>query len=141
MANILIVDSYFPIGLLYREVLQDSGHRVFLATSGKQASLLALHENIDVAVVNDELPDFEAEELLGKLKQFQPHILGLLSISSTFGSPINPDLWDAIFIKTNDFRVLESEAERLCQESSSTVSPLLKEHEEQEIGPRYDRAT
>lgn len=141
MANILIVDTYPSIGLLYREVLQEQGHRVLVALSGEEALRLALCEPIDIVVLDDRLPDFEADELLRKLKRVQPHILGVLSVSSTFGSPINADLWDAIFVKTNDFGVLESAVERLCHESSSTVSPPLKQHEEQEIAPRYSGAT
>lgn len=137
MVNILIVDSYFSVGLLYREVLQERGHRVFIALSGKEALLFGLHQDIDIVVVDDSLPDLDAEELLRKLKLLQPHMRSILSISSTFGSPTKPDLWGAFFIKSNDFRVLESEVERLCQGSSSTVSPLLKENEEQEIVPRY----
>ena len=131
MVNILIVDSYFSVGLLYREVLQERGHRVFIALSGKEALLFGLHQDIDIVVVDDSLPDLDAEELLRKLKLLQPHMRSILSISSTFGSPTKPDLWGAFFIKSNDFRVLESEVERLCQGSSSTVSPLLKENEEQ----------
>lgn len=137
MANILIADTYPSIGLLYREVLQEQGHRVLVALSGKEALRLSLREPIDIVVLDDRLPDFEAEELLAKLKRDQPGIRGILSVSHTFGSVTNPGSWDAIIVKTNDFTVLESEVERLCQETSSTVSPLPKEHEEQEIAPRY----
>ena len=85
MAKILIVDNYLSIGLLYREVLQDQGHSVFVAMNGKEASLRALYERIDIAVVDDKLPDFEAEKVLERLKRLQPHMRGILSISSTFG--------------------------------------------------------
>ena len=137
MANILIADKYPSIGLLYREVLQEQGHRVLVALSGKEAFRLSLCEPIDIVVLDDGLPDFEAEELLAKLKRYRPGMRGVLSVSKIFGSVTNPGFWDAIFIKTNDFRVLESEVEMLCQESSSTVSPLLKANEEEENAPRY----
>ena len=118
MANILIVDSYLSIGLLYREVLQEQGHCVFVTVSGKEALLLGLHENIDIAVVDDRLLDFDADGLLRRLKKLQPQMLGVLSVSSTFGLPANPGLWDAFFLKSNDFRILEAEIERLWRESS-----------------------
>jgi response regulator RpfG family c-di-GMP phosphodiesterase len=127
--------------LLYREVLQDEGHRVFVAMNGKQALLLAQHERIDVVIVADKLPDFEAEDVLGTVKELQPHIRGILSFSSIFGSGLNARLWDGIVSKTHDFRILASEVERLCNESSSTMSPSLQENEEQEIASRYGRAT
>ena len=109
MVNILLVDNYLPIGLLYREVLQDQGHRVFVALSGKQACLLAQQERIDLVIVDDKLPDSKAEDVLGILKGFQPHIRSILSFSSTFRSTLHAHLWDGIISKTHDFRVLESE--------------------------------
>ena len=141
MANILVVDDYLSIGLLYREVLQEQGHSVFVALSGKEALLLALYEGIDIVVVDDKLPDFEAEEVLGRLKRLQPHMRGILSFSSTFGLPRNAPLWDGIFIKTHDFTILEAEIERLWRETSKAVSASLLQNEEDEIAPRYDRAT
>lgn len=136
MANILIADSYVSIGLLYREVLQDMGHQVFVALSGKEALLLALYEGIDIVVVDDKLPDFEAEEVLGRLKRIQPHMRGILSFSSTFGLPRNASLWDGIFIKTNDFTILEAEIERLWRESSRAVSIPLRQYKEHQIEGR-----
>jgi CheY-like chemotaxis protein len=137
MANILIVDSYLSIGLLYREVLHERGHRVFLAMSGKDALVCVLHEDIDIAVVDDKLSDFGAEELLDRLKQHRPGVRGILSLSSTFASVPEPGFWEAMFSKTHDFRVLESVVENLCSDSSSIASPLLKKTEEQKIVPRY----
>jgi response regulator RpfG family c-di-GMP phosphodiesterase len=130
VGNILIVDNYLSIGLLYREVLQEEGHRVFVAMNGKQASFLAQHERIDLVVVDDKLPDSEAEDVLRIVKGFQPHIRGILSFSSTFRSTFNAPVWDGVISKTHDFRVLESEVARVCHESSSPVSPLVAEKEE-----------
>jgi DNA-binding response OmpR family regulator len=115
MANILIVDSYLSIGLLYREVLREKGHRVFVMLSGQEAVHLARHENIDIAVVDDKLRDFEAERVLERLKQLQPHIRGILSVSRDFDLSVNARLWNGIFVKSNDFNVLESEIKRICQ--------------------------
>lgn len=125
MANILLVDNCLSIGLLYREVLQDDGHRVFVAMNGKQAFLLAQYERIDVVIVDDKLPDSEAEDVLRTLQGFQPHIRAILSFSSTFGSGLNARLWDGIVNKTHDFRILGSEVEKLCHESFSTMPPSL----------------
>jgi two-component system response regulator (stage 0 sporulation protein F) len=141
MVNILLVDNYLSIGLLYREVLQDQGHRVFVAMSGKQACRLAQYERIDLVIVDDKLPDSKAEDVLRILKGFQPHIRSILSFSSTLRSTLNAHLWDGIISKTHDFRVLESEVEKLCHQPSSTVSPLVEENEEEEIAPRYGQAT
>ena len=82
---------------------------------------MACIKTSDIAVVDDKLPDFNADELLRKLKQLQPDMFGVLSVSSTFGLLTNPGLWDAIFLKTNDFRILEAEIERLWRETSIAV--------------------
>lgn len=140
MASILIADNYLSIGLLYREVLEEQGHDVFVASSGKEAYLLALYKSIEIAVVDDKLPDFEAEEVFGKLKQLQPHIRGILTISSTFGTPENASLWDGIFIKTQDFTILEAQIKRLLQESSSAVSKPLHLEQEHQIAAKSTSA-
>lgn len=116
MVHILEADSYLAIGLLYRDVLQDQGHAVSLATSGREACLLGLKKRFDIAIVDDRLPDFDPEELLGELRRRQPHIRGILSVSSIFGPRGNPRLWDGTFNKTHDFRILLAEVARLWQE-------------------------
>ena len=112
MANILIVDNYLSIGLYYREVLQDEGHRVLVEMSGKEALLLALHKRVDIILVDDKLPYFEAQEDLGKMKRIQPHTRDILSIASTFIPSVNSSLWDGIFIKTHDFTILKAEIKK-----------------------------
>ncbi len=121
MATILVVDEYLSIGLLYREVLQDEGHLVFVALSGKEALDLALHERVDLAIVDDTLPDVEADELLRELKQLQEPVKGILDISSDFSSPHDPHLWDGIFIKSNNFIILQAKVKRLLEKSSGTI--------------------
>ncbi len=140
MANILIVDNYLSIGLLFREVLQDEGHRVLVARSGREALLLALHERIDIVVVDDKLPDFEAEEVLGKLKQVQPHTLSILSISSTFIPSENTCLWGGIFTKTQDFTKLKAEIKKLWQGASNEILTPIQRDKEHQIEPRLTSA-
>jgi len=140
MANILIVDNYPYIGLLYREVLQDEGHRVLVAMSGKEALLLAPHKRIDIVIVDDKLPDFEAEVVLGKLKRVQPHTRGILSISSTFIPSGDSCLWDGIFIKTHDFTILKAEIKKLWQGTSSEVLTPIQRDKEHQIEPRFTSA-
>jgi DNA-binding response OmpR family regulator len=117
MANILVVDQYLSIGLLYREVLQDEGHRVFVALSGKEALDFALHQRLDMAIVDDTLADFSAEELFEELKRLQYRLKGIVIVSTDFDPEHDARLWDGIFVKTNNFTLLEAEVERLRQES------------------------
>ena len=130
MAHILVADSYLAIGLLYRDVLQDQGHAVSLAMSGREACILGLKERFDIAIVDDRLPDFDPEELLGELRGSQPLIRVILSVSSIFGQRGNPGSWDGIFNKNHDFRILEAEVARICRQSSSPVPTPLKRDRE-----------
>ena len=114
MANILIVDSYSAVCLLYREVLEEHGHHVFMSASGREALLVALHRPIDIAVVDDRLPDCSADEVFIRLKQLQPHARGILSVSSIFGSASKGEKWDGLIGKSSDYSLLRAEVDRLA---------------------------
>ena len=114
MANILIVDSYDPVNLLYCEVLGEYGHHVFSARSGRDALQVALDETINIAVVDDKLPDLPAEEVFIRLKQLQPQIQGILSVSSIFSDPLNRVRWDGLIAKSCDYTLLRTEVDKLA---------------------------
>ena len=120
MANILIVDSYHAVNLLYQEVLTEHGHNVFPATSGKEALLVALDRTIDIAVVEDRLPDFSADEVFIRLKLLQPHVRGILSVSSIFGSTPDGERWDGLIGKSSDYTLLRAEVDRLAGLGNAT---------------------
>jgi len=130
MAHILVADSYLAVRLLYQDVLQDQGHAVSLAMSAREACLLSRKQRFDIAIVDDRLPDFDPEELLGELRRHQPRMRIILSISSTFVPRGKPGLWDGTFDKNNDFRIMEAVVARLCPESSNPFpTPLQRERE------------
>lgn len=122
MANILIVDTYRTVGLLYREIFEEEGHRVFLAFSGKQAIDWAMQERIDVAVVDERLTDIEAEEVLEKLKHLQPHAQGTVCTVSGFEPLARPDLCDDSFFKTIDYTELQEKIRKLLGRVSPDIS-------------------
>jgi CheY-like chemotaxis protein len=128
MANILIVDSYPAVGVLYREVLEEHGHHVFPASSGKEALLVVLHETIHIAVVDDTLPDFSANEILTRLKNLQPELRSILSISSIFGPAPNGKGWDTVIGKSSDYTLLREEVDRLAMASHVRDSGGPKSH-------------
>jgi response regulator RpfG family c-di-GMP phosphodiesterase len=127
MANILIVDSYFSIGLLYREVLEDQGHKVLVAKSGKEAIYLAPCERVDIVVVDDALPDYGAEELFVELKKYQPNIRGVLTISYTLGWQRNELLWDEIVYKSGNFLIFQEKIKKVSQDFELEFQSTQKE--------------
>ena len=128
MANILIVDSYSAVSLLYREVLEEHGHGVFTAASGREALLVALHRPIDIAVVDDKLPDFSPDEVLTRLKQIRPEVRGILNVSSIFGSASNGERWDGLIGKSSDYTLLGAEVDRLAGLGNARESGRLARH-------------
>ena len=126
MGTILIVESYLNLGSLYREVLEEEGHRVFVAPTGKDAIELASGQQVDVAVVEDALPDFNAEELLHELKRLQPRMQGTVCTKTDFRPQPQTDLCDVSVQKTPDFKILQEKVNTLLQ-GSSTAPSRLKE--------------
>lgn len=124
MANILIVDSYPAVSSLYCEVLEESGHHVHPATSGREALLVAVHKTIDIAIVDDRLPDFSANEVLIRLKQLQPHVRGILTVTSIFGAPSDAERWHGLVAKSADYTLLEAEVDRQVAEISLRLSRI-----------------
>lgn len=119
MANILIVESYRSLGSLYREVLEEEGHGVFVTISGKEAIELASSQHIDLAIVEEGLPDLNAEELLKHLRQLQPNMQGTVCTVTDFDAPSKTDLCDENVLKTPDFTILQDKVKKLLRESST----------------------
>ena len=107
MANILIIESYRSLGSLYREVLEEEGHGVFVTTSGKEAIELASSHRIDLAIVEEALPGLNAEELPKQLRQLQPNMQGTVCTVTDFDAPSKTDLCDENVLKTPDFTILQ----------------------------------
>jgi DNA-binding response OmpR family regulator len=118
MANILIVESYRSLGSLYREVLEEEGHTVFVTISGKEALEFASGQSIDVAIVEQGLPDLNAEELLDRLRQLQPNLQGTVCTVSDFNVQSKGDLCDENILKTPDFTILQEKVKKLLRKSS-----------------------
>jgi DNA-binding response OmpR family regulator len=119
MANILIVESYRNLGSLYREVLEEEGHGVFVAISGKEALELASCQHVDLAIVEQGLPDLHAEELLEQLRQLQPNLRGTVCTVTDFNAQSKADLCDENILKSQDFTKLQEKVKKLLQKSST----------------------
>jgi len=124
MANIMTVESSLSISWLYREILQQEGHRVFCAMRGKEAVDFALKESIDVVIVDERVPAFEAHGLLNELRRLHPRVRAILCTWGDFGLSVDTPLWDEIFFKNDNFTVLQGKVEGLCKEYADTFSRL-----------------
>ena len=119
MANILIAESYRTLGSLYREVLEEEGHAVFVTVSGKEAIELVSRQHIDLAIVEQGLPDLSAEDLLERLKRLQPNMQGTVCTVTDFDVHSQTDLCDENVLKTPDFTLLQEKVRKVLQGSST----------------------
>jgi len=124
MANIMTVERSLSISWLYREILQQEGHRVFCAMRGKEAVNVAQKEDIDVVIVDERVPAFEAHGLLNELRRLHPRVRAILCTWGDFGLSVDTPLWDEIFFKNDNFTVLQGKVEGLCKEYADTFSRL-----------------
>jgi DNA-binding NtrC family response regulator len=126
MARILIVDSYRNLDALYLEILESEGHCVFIATSGKEAVGIATREHIDLAIVDEKLPDCKSENLIKELNVIEPHRT-VCSVTE-FGSLSASALCEERFIKSSDTKALKEKIESLLKKDSrdSSVVHQLK---------------
>ena len=144
MANILTIANDLYIALLYSEVLQDEGHTVFVAFSCqgalKLALKVALHENIDVIILDEKLPDFEVEKLLARLKWLQPDLRSILVADSHDGlvgkARLWDQMWDEIFFKTCDLTILQAKVRRLWHEPADAAPKLSFSKPRQQLALR-----
>jgi DNA-binding response OmpR family regulator len=113
MANVLIVESYPPLGLLYCEEFEDEGHRVFLATSGREAEDIASQEPIDVVVIDEHLPDVKAEALIQRLKALLPQMQGPVCSVNELSEKSYGILCQDSYIKTSDVTPLKTAVQRV----------------------------
>lgn len=105
--RILLVDSDEPLLNRFQSVLQEEGHTVETATTGKQALDKAKNSKFDLAILDIKLPDIRGDEVARELKSqddntsivmitgypsFQDSIDALdIGISEILLKPISPD--------------------------------------------------
>jgi CheY-like chemotaxis protein len=83
MALILVVDDEDYLQRLIGETLNIGGHKVVLAGSGKEASLLCKERVFDLVITDLVMPDMDGLELIRCLRASHNH-LPILAISGAY---------------------------------------------------------
>ena len=76
--TILIVDDEEFIRLSLQQILSEEDYNVILNESGGEALRTVREEEIDLVLLDLNLPDMSGIEILRKIKQYQPHILTII---------------------------------------------------------------
>jgi len=112
MVNLLIIEAYFPLASLYRLEFEDEGYRVFLAQNSQAALGIASREDIDVAIIDEQLSDNEVEALIQELKERLPNMHPVCSVS-TVSTKSYIALCDETYTKSFDLAQLKETVERV----------------------------
>lgn len=79
MKNILLVDDEDSIHLLYREELEEEGYTVHSAFTGEEALEKLAAMEIDLVILDINLPGINGLEALRKIKEKNPALPVILS--------------------------------------------------------------
>ncbi|MCF8145503.1 MAG: hypothetical protein K9N21_16435 [Deltaproteobacteria bacterium] len=118
MSKILIVESYPHLASLYREVLFEDGHQVFVASSCREAENIARDNDIELAMIDESLPAKCEEELLKAIKSIQPHIKAIVCPLNKLSRNIYRQLCDEGFLKISDYTILQRKIDELVERIS-----------------------
>lgn len=114
MSKVLIVESYPNVASLYREVLSEDGHHVFVASSCREAEDIAQANEIELVIMDENMPERCEEELISALRTIQPHINSIVCPLSQFSRKNYRELCDEGFLKTSDYTVLQQKINDLA---------------------------
>jgi CheY-like chemotaxis protein len=74
VARVLIVEDESTDLIILRDIVEASGHEVYLATGGEQALNLYMGRRIDVVVTDLQMPHMDGLELMEALQALFPDV-------------------------------------------------------------------
>jgi len=73
-ANILVIDDEESIRLLFKETLEELGHRVVVADNGFKGLELVKKQDFDLVFLDLKMPGMVGDELFGRIKAIKPRL-------------------------------------------------------------------
>ena len=73
-ANILVVDDEESIRSLFKETLEELGHRVVVAKTGFEGLELVKQQDFDLVFLDLKMPRMVGDDLFGQLKAIKPRL-------------------------------------------------------------------
>ena len=116
MSKILIVESYPHLASLYREILEEEGHDVLVASDCREAADIAQANDIELVIMDESSPDKCADKLLRTIKTIQPNIKVIVCLLNQFSRKSYRELCDEGFIKSSDYTILQKKVGDLAKD-------------------------
>lgn len=93
--TILLVEDAQDLGPLLRETLEEWSHRAVLAQTGAEAMEALAREPVGLVLLDHELPDMTAPELLGALRD-QRRVIPRVVLMTAWPRPESEEDWPEI---------------------------------------------
>jgi two-component system, response regulator, stage 0 sporulation protein F len=117
MAKLLIVEDDESQRFLYEEELQEEGHEVVLAKSGKEALKCLERTLFDLIVLDIRMPEMDGIEALGKIVSRYKKISVILHTAyPEYRNQSTASLADAFILKSSDLSLLKKTVKELLEE-------------------------
>ena len=92
--NVLIVEDNKPVSLLMSRVTEEAGHRYFIAADGEVALRMYDQRDIDMVIVDVELPGIDGYQVAREIRNQAPQ-LPIVVISGNQGESWRQQALDA----------------------------------------------
>ena len=141
--NILVVDDEEFIRVNLKNILQDENYNLFLSANGQGALDIVEKENVDLALLDMNLPDMNGIDILKKIKKIYPDLLviiitGYASVESAVEAlkagaydyikkPFKADAIRLIIRLALETQSLKERVKELSQNNNTTLDSILGE--------------
>lgn len=125
---ILSVDDEDRVLRMRQQALESAGYTVLNASDGEQALRLFDDGQIDIALLDRNMPGIDGVTVAREMKSRRPHVPIIL----VTGAPLDdqtPSCLDGVFIKGDDPKLLMAKIEQLLPLSMTNAEPVSKTEE------------
>lgn len=113
MARVLVVDDDVHILKLYKVELEEEGHDVVTAGTGKEAMEIFDKEDFDLVTLDILMPDIDGISLLRKMKEKKPRMPIIMSTAYDYRDDFAVWASEAYLVKSADLTDLKSMIKKL----------------------------
>lgn len=118
MKNILLVDDEDSIHLLYRDELEEEGYTVFSAFNGEDALQMLSNKEVDLVILDINMPGMNGLEALRKIKELNPSLPVILnSAYQEFKQDLSSWASDEYLVKSANLDELKAAVRRHLPQS------------------------
>ena len=120
--KILVIEDDLDLSQIIRRALESEGHQALAANDGKDGLLIALHQDVDLVILDLNLPSIEGWEVLERLRSKKTTPVLILTARDTLGDRIRglDGGCDDFLIKPFHLEELRARVRALLRRSYST---------------------